>query len=219
VPRPAAGRKAVGILLGPVSGRSAALSIIGVPLVIFLIIGFKTASGASLDVGGGSGSGQNTSSGSGYPAYPTDTATSASPTYTYAGQSTDSGSGDETSTDSGALATDTDTATASASASASPSSSVSGPAAVVLAAYADINAQNYEAAYELGLDTNGESYETFLAGYGSTQEDTVTIEGVSGDVVTISLTALMDDGSQSTYAGTYTVVGGLITGADLQEVS
>ena len=224
-PRPAAGRKAVGILLAPVSGRSAALTIIGVPLVIFLIIGFKTTSGASLDVSGGSNSGQSTSSGSGYPAYPADTATSASPSYTYSGQGTDAGSGDETSTDSGASATDTASATASgtstatASGSASPSSSASGPAAVVLAAYADINAQDYADAYNLGLDLNGESYQDFVNGYATTENDIVTIDSVAGDVVTVSLVAETYAGAQNAYSGTYTVVGGHITAASLQEVS
>jgi hypothetical protein len=103
--------------------------------------------------------------------------------------------------------------------SASPSPSATGPAAVVLAAYADINRHDYQGAYNLGLAQNGQSYSTFAQGYSTTQSDTVTVTGVSGDVVSVSLLAVSTDGTQRTYSGTYTVSGGSITGASLQQVN
>jgi hypothetical protein len=222
IPARAPGRKAVGILLAPATGRGAAFSIIGVPLAAFLVIGFLGGGSSSGDGGGQSPySGQVTQSQAAYPGY--------SPAYDTS--TADSGSGLTATTDSapdyGSSATDTatDTTTASASPSttgtttASPSPSATGPAAVVLAAYADINKHDYQDAYNLGLAQNGESLQTFTDGYSTTQSDTVTVTGVSGGIVGVTLLAVSTDGSQHTYSGTYTVSGGIITGADLQQVN
>lgn len=220
IPARPPGRKAVGILLAPTTGRIAAFTIIGVPLILFLILGFKTAGGGSSTPGYGSQDqypGQ--SDGSTQPAYPF-SSPSYPPDSTDAGlaASTDSAPDYSSTTDS-ATATDTSTATATASPSASPSPSATGPAAVVLAAYADINRHDYQDAYNLGLAQNGQDYSTFVQGYSTTQSDTITVTGVNGDVVSVSLLAVRTDGTQSTYSGTYTVSGGLITGASLQQVN
>jgi hypothetical protein len=221
IPARPPGRKAVGILLAPTTGRIAAFTIIGVPLILFLILGFKTAGGGSSTPGYGGSQDQypGQSDGSTQPAYPY-----SSPSYPP--DSTDSGlaastdsAPDYSSTTDSASATDTSTATETASSSASPSPSATGPAAVVLAAYADINRHDYQDAYNLGLAQNGESYSTFAQGYGTTQSDTVTITGVNGDVVSVSLLAVSTSGTQHTYSGTYTVSGGVITGASLQQVN
>lgn len=223
IPARPPGRKAVGILLAPTTGRMAAFAIVGVPLVLFLILGFKTAGGGSSSPGYGGSQDQfpGQSGGSTQPAYPY-----SSPTYptdnTDAGltATTDSSYDYPSTTDSAtASATDTSTATATASSSASPSPSATGPAAVVLTAYADINRHDYQDAYNLGLAQNGESYSTFAQGYSTTQSDTVTVTGVNGDVVSVSLLAVSTSGTQHTYSGTYTVSGGVITGASLQQVN
>jgi hypothetical protein len=216
---PSAGRKAVGILLSPVTGRSAALTIIGVPLVIFLIIGFKTASGDSSDVDNGSSSGQNSPYQSTYPAYPTTPAYSPSPTPTTQDSGSEFGIGPDISPSATTSLSASASGSSTSTASASPSSTATGPAAVVLAAYADVNQQNYQGAYDLGLDLNGESYQDFADGFSSTQSDSVAIDSVEGDVVTVSILAVSTDGDQNDYSGTYTVEGGLITAADLQQVN
>jgi hypothetical protein len=108
-----------------------------------------------------------------------------------------------------------DTAVPSAPATAT------GPAATVLAAYADINQQDYQGAYSLGLGDPqpGESLRQYAAGYADTVSVAVTVTGVQGDTVDVSLDTTQSDGSQQTFAGTYTVSGGHITGASIQETS
>jgi hypothetical protein len=221
IPARPPGRKAVGILLAPTTGRMAAFTIVGVPLILFLILGFKTAGGGSSSSGSGGSQYQfpGQSGGSTQQAYPY-----SSPSY--APDSTGSGlaastvpASDYYSTTDSASATGTSTSTATATLSASPSPSATGPAAVVLAAYADINRHDYQGAYNLGLAQNGQSYSTFAQGYSTTQSDTVTVTGVSGDIVSVSLLAVSTDGTQRTYSGTYTVSGGSITGASLQQVN
>lgn len=219
IPARPPGRKAVGIFLAPATGRAAALAIVGIPLAVFLIIGF--VADAAANSGGGDDQSQS-------PYGVSQTVEQSYPEYSpsYPTDSTDSGlveSTDSTSdygyaTDS-ASATDSGTSTATGTASASPSPTATGPAAVVLAAYADINNHDYEGAYALGLDLNGESYQDFAAGYSTTKSDTITVTGVSGDVVYVTLLAVRTDGTQSTYSGTYTVTGATITGADLNQVS
>ena len=227
IPARPPGRKAVGILLAPTTGRKAAFTIIGVPLILLLILGFKTAGGGSSSPGYGGSQYQFPGQGDGstQPAYPY-----SSPSY--ATDSTGSGlmastgsASDYSSTADSATATATttasatSTATATSSSSASPSPSATGPAAVVLAAYADINRHDYQGAYNLGLGWNGETYSTFVQGYSTTQSDTITVTGVSGDVVSVSLLAVSTNGTQHTYSGDYTVSGGFITGAYLQQVN
>ena len=204
----------MGILLAPTAGRLTAFAIVGVPLVLFLILGFKTAgSGASADSGYDGGQPQYQQ-----PLYPAATTTEAAPQYTYSpdGSSSTTDTTTDTATDTTAatdLSTDTSTSTAS------PSPSYTGPAAVVVAAYADIDKQDYQDAYKLGLDQNGTSEATFAQGYSTTKSVTLSITEDAGDTVYVTLTAISTSGVQTSYQGTYTVSGGLITGADLQQVS
>lgn len=117
------------------------------------------------------------------------------------------------------------TTPASASASSMPSQSPSpspsaspsatGPATVVVAYYAAINAHDYKQAWSLGGHNLQSNYQTFASGYSGTKHDSVTILGVKGDTVTVSLTAQQNDGSSKSFEGTYTVVGGQITKANL----
>jgi hypothetical protein len=86
----------------------------------------------------------------------------------------------------------------------------------VLAAYAAINRHDYRTAYSIGLGVAGQSYSSYVAGYQSTAHVDVTITGVEGDTVGVTLAATQTNGSTKTFAGTYTVSGGHITGAQIQ---
>jgi serine/threonine protein kinase len=80
-----------------------------------------------------------------------------------------------------------------------------------------INEQRYFAAWQLTPKT--QSYQAFAAGYIGTEHDALTIESVSGNVVTARLAAKQNDGTVKHYQGTYTVTGGVISSADVQQVS
>lgn len=89
------------------------------------------------------------------------------------------------------------------------------PANVVAAYFAAINARDYSTAWALGGENLGQSFAQFADGFSDTAEDELEIVAVSGDNVTIDLTAVNNDGSQQTFAGTYRVSGGRITGASV----
>ena len=99
-----------------------------------------------------------------------------------------------------------------------PARTLPGPAATVAAFVAAINARDYAQAWNLGGRNTGRSYPSFVSGFSTTARDTLTIESVSGDVVTARLTAQQTDGTITTYDGTYTVDGGVITGFDVLQV-
>jgi hypothetical protein len=207
----------VGILPGPTTGRIPALAIVGIPLVLFLILGFQEAGSSSSSVPDTSGYGGQ----SGYqqPVYPATSTTDAAPQDTYSPYAEPSDTTATDTTTDTTSPTPTDSGSSTATSTASPSPSATGPASVVLAAYADIDKHDYQDAYNLGLDQNGDSEATFAAGYSTTQDVYVTIKDVGGDTVYVGLLAISTSGVQTTYEGTYTVSGGLITGASLQQVS
>ncbi|BCJ38389.1 hypothetical protein Athai_58920 [Actinocatenispora thailandica] len=91
------------------------------------------------------------------------------------------------------------------------------PAAVVYAYFDAINNTDYWSAWQLGGKNLDSSYDHFAAGFDTTAMDVVTVQGVSGDVVSVSLSAYQTDGSVKEYAGTYTVRGGVIVAADVTE--
>ncbi|MFC6067753.1 hypothetical protein ACFP4F_35115, partial [Streptomyces ochraceiscleroticus] len=92
------------------------------------------------------------------------------------------------------------------------------PAATVEAYFDAINAGDYQEAWELGGKNLGGSYSSFTDGLADTVQDTVQILGVDGGVVTVHLDALQTDGSVRSFAGTYTVSEGVITGASVRDV-
>lgn len=105
---------------------------------------------------------------------------------------------------------------ASQSSPASQSPAVLSPAAVVRAFYRDINARGYAAAYSIDLAVHAsQSFSAFKSGYSDTAHDTVAITGVSGNVVSVYLTATHTDGSIHTFTGTYTVQNGKIVAANV----
>ena len=92
-----------------------------------------------------------------------------------------------------------------------PSPGATDPASVVEAYFAAINDQDYQTAWDLGGENLDESYSDFTAGFANTQEDTVSIESVAGDVATATLVAQNDDGTVQDFSGAYTVTNGVIT--------
>ncbi|MEV0602846.1 excalibur calcium-binding domain-containing protein [Streptomyces sp. NPDC050315] len=92
-------------------------------------------------------------------------------------------------------------------------------AAATVEAYFDaINAGDYAQAWALGGKNLGGSYSAFVEGLADTVQDTVQILGVDGGVVSVHLDALQTDGSVRSFAGTYTVADGVITGASIRDV-
>jgi hypothetical protein len=91
-------------------------------------------------------------------------------------------------------------------------------AATVRAYYAAINHHRYARAWRLGGRNTGQPYHAFVSGFAGTAHDTVTIQSVSGDVVTAQLAAQQTNGTVKTYQGSYTVEGGVITQFNVQQV-
>lgn len=95
----------------------------------------------------------------------------------------------------------------------------SGPAAVVKAFYRAINNHNYGRAWQLNHAAHSiSSYAAFTQGYTGTAHVTVTITGVSGDVVSIQIASLHTDGTTMYYQGSYTVRSGAIVTASVRKV-
>jgi serine/threonine protein kinase len=92
-------------------------------------------------------------------------------------------------------------------------------AATVRAYYSAINHHRYARAWRLGGRNTGETYHAYISGFAGTAHDTVTIQSVSGDVVTGHLVAQQTNGTVKTYQGSYTVEGGVITQFSVQQVS
>ena len=110
----------------------------------------------------------------------------------------------------------------SSSAPSSPASSSAPapvtPGAVVTAYYDAINGHHFRRAYNLSTQAqDSESFAAFRQGYQGTQQDTLTITGVSGDVVSFNLSAAQTNGSVKTYTGSYTVQNGKIVGSSVQQ--
>ncbi|POX39301.1 hypothetical protein C3486_19110 [Streptomyces sp. Ru73] len=91
-------------------------------------------------------------------------------------------------------------------------------AATVEAYFAAINAGDHRQAWELGGKNLGGSYDAFVEGFATTEQDTVRVIDVHGGSVTVRLDALQTDGTTRHFAGTYTVSGGVITGAAIRAV-
>jgi serine/threonine-protein kinase len=100
-----------------------------------------------------------------------------------------------------------------------PNQVTAGPASTVQAYIAAINAHNYQKAWSLGGDNTGQSYSRFVQGFNGTAKDTLTIQSVSGNVVTAQLAALQSDGTLKNYEGTYTVTNGVITNFHIAQTS
>ena len=93
------------------------------------------------------------------------------------------------------------------------------PAVTVRRYIAAINGRRYLAAWRLGGKNSGSTFPEFIHGFGTTQQDRLTIVSVSGNVVTAKVDALQTDGTVQHYQGSYTVEHGVITTFDIQRVS
>ncbi|HET7013104.1 MAG TPA: serine/threonine-protein kinase [Streptosporangiaceae bacterium] len=95
-----------------------------------------------------------------------------------------------------------------------------GPAATVQAFYQAVNAHQYRKAWNLNSAAHNISdYQQFKDGFADTSHDTVTITGVSGDTVSITLVADQTDGSTKTFSGSYVVQNGIIVQSSIQQTS
>jgi len=92
-------------------------------------------------------------------------------------------------------------------------------AAVVTEYYQDLSNGNYAAAWTLGgVNIAGTDYNTWVAGYATTTSFTLNAESQSNSTtVGASITATQSDGGSTSYQGTYTVEGGVITSADITQ--
>ncbi|MEV7340667.1 hypothetical protein [Streptomyces sp. NPDC093544] len=88
---------------------------------------------------------------------------------------------------------------------------VAAPEAVVTAYFEAINNRDYPTAWDLGGRNLETDYTSFVAGYSTTEHDTISIVSVQGDVVQLVLDALETDGTSRSYDVTYTVLDGVIT--------
>lgn len=93
--------------------------------------------------------------------------------------------------------------------------------AVVDQFYQDITDRNYAAAWALGGDNiGGQDYASWVNGYATTASISLYDQSEFGSgQVRAYLSAVQADGTTRTYAGTYTVSGGVITGASITQTS
>jgi hypothetical protein len=91
--------------------------------------------------------------------------------------------------------------------------------AVVDQFYQDLNARNYQAAWQLGGSnlSGGAGYSTWAAGYASTASISASTVQDTGGAVSATITATQADGTVKAYAGTYTVANGVITAAHITQ--
>jgi hypothetical protein len=94
--------------------------------------------------------------------------------------------------------------------SASPTDAI--PVNVVEEYFSAINNHDYVKAWAVGGKNSGAaSYADFVNEFSGTAHDGVTILSLSGNVVTVRLTARQTDGSVKIFQGYYTVENGIIT--------
>ncbi|MGW3105007.1 hypothetical protein [Streptomyces sp. NPDC001100] len=205
VPNPPTSYRADGLIPPPGAARTWGLTVIGVPLLIVLLLGLVDG---SLSTGSGGGGAQ---------AQPWNPPT-ASYTYTGSVEASPYGASDPVatpdsvtptapaSTDEGNPANPADPATPTGTATAAE------PEAVVSAYFEAINNRDYSTAWALGGKNLGDpDYDAFVAGYATTERDTVSQVSVRGSVVSLVLDALQTDGTSHTYNAAYTVLDGVIT--------
>jgi len=90
-------------------------------------------------------------------------------------------------------------------------------ARTVVAYYDAINRRDFATAWSLGGSriAGGGGYAKYVNGFATTSWDTLTVTDVRGSTVSVVLSAVQTDGSIRTFAGTYTVSGGVITGSHM----
>ncbi|MFD5052826.1 hypothetical protein [Streptomyces tendae] len=227
---------APGLALTPGPLRNQALTVIAIPFVLIVVLAVVLATtgpddGApSTDGLYGSGAlpdwGSGTTDDSTSDDDTSDDGTNPDGTYgddPYADDTYDGGTygddpyGDDPYGDGTTDDTATDDPTTDDTATDGATTDETGPEATVTAYFDAINNRDFAAAWELGGKNLNQDYDTFVAGFATTQRDDLTVTGTSGDDVSVTVVAWETDGTQTTYEGTYTVSGGVITSADMRE--
>lgn len=94
-------------------------------------------------------------------------------------------------------------------------------ASVVESYYADLNAGDFDAAWDLGGSNiaTEQTYGEWVSGFSTTRSITVDATDDGFDSVDVYITSTLTDGTTERYQGTYTVTGGEITAADIRKAS
>ncbi|MFF4474449.1 hypothetical protein ACFYZ3_33455 [Streptomyces sp. NPDC001599] len=227
---------APGLALTPGPVRNQALTVIAVPFVLIVVLAVVLATtgpddgapatdglyGSGALPGWGSGTTDDGTTDDGTSGDGTDPdGAYGNGTYedgTYGDGTTDDDTyGDGTYGDDTTDGTPTDDTTTDDTATEDTTSDGSGPEATVTAYFDAINNRDFATAWELGGKNLDQDYDSFVAGFETTLRDDVTVTGTSGDDVSVTVVARETDGTQTTYEGTYTVSGGVITSADMRE--
>ncbi|MFJ3041689.1 hypothetical protein [Streptomyces tendae] len=222
---------APGLALTPGPLRNQALTVIAIPFVLIVVLAIVLATtgpddgapstdglyGSGALPGWGSGTTDDSTSDDGT----SDDGTNPDGTYgddPYADDTYDGGTyGDDPYGDGTTDDTATDDTTTDDTATDGATTDETGPEATVTAYFDAINNRDFAAAWELGGRNLNQDYDTFVAGFATTQRDDLTVTSTSGDDVSVTVVAWETDGTQTTYEGTYTVSGGVITSADMRE--
>lgn len=106
-----------------------------------------------------------------------------------------------------------------APAESAPQQPLANAAAVVTQYYQDLSNGDYGDAWTLGgVNIAGTDYNTWVAGYATTTSVTLNAESQwNSSTVSASITATQSDGGSTSYQGTFTVEGGVITSADIKQ--
>ncbi|SEE14910.1 hypothetical protein SAMN05216489_05660 [Streptomyces sp. 3213] len=201
-PDPPASYRAGGLIPPPGTARTWGLTVIGVPLLIVLLLGLVDG---SFSAGGGGAQAQPW------------TAPTASYTYTGSVEASPYGASDPVSTPdsvttTGPARTDEANPTDQATPTGIATATAVAPEAAVTAYFAAINNRDYSTAWALGGKNLGDAdYDAFVAGYATTERDTISQVSVQGNVVTLVLNAHQTDGTSHAYNAAYTVLDGVIT--------
>ena len=205
VPNPPASYRAGGLIPPAGAARTWGLTVLGVPLVIVLLLGL--VDGAYSGGGGGAQAAQPWSQ-------PT---ASSSYTYTQSLEPTPYGASDPATAETGdggggSVFSDPTPVSTPSSTSTDEATPTAEPEAVVTAYFAAINNHEYSTAWAMGGKNLGDpDYDAFVAGYATTERDSISQVSVQGAVVTLVLNALQTDGTSHSYHATYTVLDGVIT--------
>lgn len=100
-----------------------------------------------------------------------------------------------------------------------PQAPLANAAAVVTQYYQDLSNGDYADAWALGgVNIAGTDYNTWVAGYATTTSVTLNTESQwNSSTVSVSITATQSDGGSTSYQGTITVEGGVITSANITQ--
>ncbi|MCQ4196354.1 hypothetical protein OH540_16210 [Streptomyces sp. BPPL-273] len=228
---------APGLALTPGQVRNQALTVIAIPFVLIVVLAVVLSTtgrdddapstdgfygSAALPDWGSDGSGDETSDGSGDGIYDDGTSPDGSgglsgdDTYPWGEETPATPSYDpyEDGTYAGTDGTPTDDPTDTTS---DPALDEDGPEATVTAYFEAINDRDFATAWELGGKNLDPDYDHFVAGFETTDRDDVTVNGTTGDEVSVTVVAWDNDGTSATFEGTYTVSDGVITAADVRE--